>query len=165
MDIILLVIGFLFILLGILGSFLPVIPGPLTGWIGLLLVYLTAAVPTNVRFLTITFFVALGIFLLDNIIPIIGTKKFGGTRSGVIGSTIGLIVGILFLGPFGLILGPFLGAFIGEYITDSNDLAKALKAAVGSLIGFITGVFLKFVTGIIFLYYFIKIVWQYKFSF
>ena len=89
----------------------------------------------------------------------LGTKKFGGTRSGVIGSTIGLVVGLITLGPFGIIIGSFGGAFFGELINDPTHKKAALKAAIGSLIGFISGFLLKLVTAMIFFFYYLKILW------
>jgi len=72
MDIALLIVGFIFMLIGILGSFLPVLPGPPISWIGLLLLNLTQAIPNNWWFLGITLTVALAVFALDYIIPAIG---------------------------------------------------------------------------------------------
>ncbi|WP_298263513.1 DUF456 domain-containing protein [uncultured Lutibacter sp.] len=162
MDIFLLIIGFLFALLGIIGSFLPVLPGPFTSWIGLLLLHLTNVVPLNWTFLGITLAIAILIWLIDYFIPAMGTKKFGGTRYGVIGTMVGLIIGILFLGPFGIIIGPFAGAFIGELIKDANNTKKALKAAFGSFIGFLTSAFIKFVAAVVFTSFYISIFWEYR---
>ncbi len=159
MDIILIIIATLFMLLGIIGSFLPVLPGPLTSWFGLLILHLTDAVPMNWTFLIITLIIALGIWLLDYIIPAMGTKKFGGSKAGMIGTTLGLIVGLIFLGPFGIIIGPFIGAFIGELINKSNS-EKALKAAFGSFLGFLTSAFIKFIVAVIYLGLFIVKVWD-----
>ena len=114
MDIFLVVIAFLCIILGVLGSFLPILPGPPISWVGLLLLYLTDAVPMNRSLIIVTFIVAILIFLLDYIIPAVGTKKFGGSRAGMIGTSIGLIVGLISPIPGGIIIGPFIGAFIGE---------------------------------------------------
>ncbi|MCF6167139.1 DUF456 domain-containing protein [Lutibacter sp.] len=164
MDIFLLIIGFLFALLGIIGSFLPVLPGPLTSWLGLLLLHLTSVVPMNWTFLGITLGIAVIIWIIDYFIPAMGTKKFGGTRYGVIGTMVGLIIGIIFLGPFGIIIGPFLGAYIGEMIQEKNS-GKALKAAFGSFIGFLTSSFLKFIAATIFTGLFISIFWEYKAAF
>lgn len=161
MDITLLIIGFLLMLLGILGSFLPVLPGPPISWLGLLLLHLTKAVHDDWWFLGITAVVALLIFALDYIIPVVGTKKFGGTRAGMIGTTIGLIVGLLAPIPGGIIIGPFLGAFIGE-LSNKADNKTALKAAFGSFLGFLTGTFMKFVVAIIFMGLFIGKAWDYK---
>lgn len=164
MDIFLLILGFLIVLLGIVGSFLPVLPGPLTSWFGLLLLHLTKTVPINYTFLGITLGIAILIWLIDYFIPAIGTKQFGGTRYGVIGTMIGLVLGMLFLGPFGIIIGPFVGAFLGEMIKEQNS-GKALKAAFGSFIGFLTSTFLKFIAAVIFTGFYIAIFWEYKSAF
>ena len=163
MDILLLVLGFILMLTGILGSFLPVLPGTPVSWVGLLLLYLTKAVPDDWWFLGITLVVALVVFAMDYIIPAMGTRKFGGTRSGMIGTTIGLVVAIFFpvLGILGIVIWPFLGAFIGELLNKA-DQKSALKAAFGSFIGFLTGTFLKFVVTVVFLGFFISTAWEYK---
>ena len=151
MDILLTFIGFLFMLVGILGSFLPVLPGPPLSWIGLLLLYLTNAVPNNWLFLGITLAIALMVFTLDYIIPALGTKKFGGSKYGVIGTTLGLLVAIFFpiLGIFGIIIWPFVGAIVGELL-NKTDSKTAVKAAFGSFLGFLTGTFIKFIVAIIY---------------
>lgn len=154
MDIFLIIIAALFMLLGILGSFLPILPGPITSWIGLLLLRLTDSIAVSTTFLVTTFIVAALIWILDYIIPAIGTKKFGGSSYGMVGTTIGLIVGILAPIPGGIIVGPFLGALIGEFL-NKNDSKTAIKAAFGSFIGFITSTFLKFIVAVIFLGLFI----------
>jgi uncharacterized protein YqgC (DUF456 family) len=155
MDIILIIISLLLMLLGIIGSFLPILPGPLTSWVGLLLLHLTDGVPMNKTFLVITFIVALAIWVLDYIIPAMGTKRFGGSKAGMIGTTIGLIVGLLSPIPGGIIIGPFFGALIGELI-NKNDFNKAVKAAFGSFLGFIASTFIKFIIAIIFLGFYIS---------
>lgn len=161
MDISLLIVGFILMLIGILGSFLPVLPGTPLSWFGLLLLHLTKAVPINWWFLGLTGGIALLIFLLDYVIPVMGTKKFGGTRAGMIGTSIGLVVGLLAPIPGGIIIGPFLGAFLGE-LYNKADNKTALKAAFGSFLGFLTGTFMKFVTTIIFLGLFLSKVWEYR---
>lgn len=146
MDIALLILGFILMLVGILGSFLPVLPGPPVSWVGLLLLYLTKAVPDNWWILGGTLVLALGITVLDYVIPAAGTKKFGGSKAGMWGSIIGLLVAIFvpILGPFGIIIWPFVGALVGELLNKA-DQKTAMKAAFGSFIGFLTGTFLKFV--------------------
>jgi uncharacterized protein YqgC (DUF456 family) len=115
------------------------------------------------QFLIFSFCIAVAIFILDNIIPVLGVKKFGGGKASIIGSSIGLIIGILFLGPFGLLIGPFSGAFIGELIVNFNDKKGALKAAYGALIGFFTGVFLKLLIGLAFAFIYIQTLWDFWF--
>jgi uncharacterized protein YqgC (DUF456 family) len=165
MDLFLLILGFLFMILGIIGAFLPVLPGPITGWVGLLLLHLTKAVPKDWPFLGITLAIAVIIYILDYIIPAMGTKKFGGSKYGVYGTTIGLLIGLIFFPPFGIIIGPFAGAFVGELMYDSKDSARALKAAFGSFIGFLFSTGLKFITGLIYLGLFIATAWDYKSAF
>jgi len=160
MDIALLIIGFLLCVLGIVGSFLPVLPGPFTSWIGLLLLHITDIIPQDWTFLGITLAVAILVWVLDYVVPAMGTKKFGGTKYGMIGSSLGLIVGLLFFPPFGIIVGPFAGAFVGELIKDSTETSKALKAAFGSFIGFLAGTFLKFVVSVFFMFFYVRIVWS-----
>jgi uncharacterized protein YqgC (DUF456 family) len=163
MDIVLLVFGFIFMLVGILGSFLPVLPGPTISWIGLLLLYLTKVVPDDWLFLGITLVIALTVFALDYIIPAVGTRKFGGTRAGMLGTMIGLLVALFFpiLGPLGIIIWPFVGALVGELLNKA-DKKTATKAAFGSFIGFLTGTFLKFMVTIVYLGLFIMTAWEYK---
>ena len=156
MDLILEITGLLLAFLGLVGSFLPVIPGPLTSWLGLFLLHQSERIESDSNFLTVTFFIALSVFLVDYIIPALGTKKFGGSKKGIVGATIGVIIGILFLGPLGILIGPFIGAFTGEKLNQTPN-KQAAKAAFGSFIGFITGVFLKFSVALIYCFYFLKI--------
>ena len=95
MDIFLIILAAFFIVLGIIGSFLPILPGPLTSWIGLLIFHFADVVPMNWTFLGLTLFVAITIWILDYIIPAIGTKRFGGSRAGMIGTSIGLILSLI----------------------------------------------------------------------
>ena len=152
MDIALLFIGFLLMLIGMLGSFLPVLPGPPLSWLGLLLLHLTEPVAENWWFLGITLVLALAVTVLDYVIPAAGTKKFGGSKAGMWGSIIGLLVAIFFpiLGPFGIIIWPFVGALVGELSNNATDQKRAWKAAFGSFLGFLTGTFLKFLITLIY---------------
>lgn len=160
MDSLLLLLGFVCMIVGVFGSFMPVLPGLSSCWVGLLLLYLTKAVENNYWVLGITLLVTVIITILDYIIPAKGTKKFGGSSYGVWGTNIGLIVGILSPIPFGVIIGPFVGAFIGEIIYDSKNHKRALKAATGSLLGFLASSFINFLFCITYLGIFISIVWQ-----
>lgn len=162
MDVLLLVLGFMCIILGIFGSFLPVLPGPSISWVGLALLYFTKAVPANYWILGIALLVTVIISVLDYVIPAKGTKRFGGSSYGIWGTNIGLIVGILAPIPFGFIIGPFVGALIGELIYDFKDHNRALKAAAGSFIGFLASSFMKFVVCVMYLGLFVWIVWNYK---
>lgn len=162
MDLLLFTLGFICIIVGIFGSFMPVLPGLSSCWVGLLLLYLTKAVENNYWVLGITLLITIVITVLDYIIPAKGTKKFGGSSYGIWGTNIGLIVGILSPIPFGVIIGPFVGALIGELIYDSKNHKRALKAATGSLLGFLASSFINFMFCIIFLGIFIHITWEYR---
>ena len=163
MDIVLLIIGFFCCILGIFGSFLPVLPGPPVSWLGLLLLILTSAVPNDWWLIVITGVVAFVVVALDYWIPAVGTRKFGGSRAGMIGTTIGLLVAIVFpvLGIAGIVIWPFIGAIIGELINKTGH-KQALRAAFGSFVGFLTGTFLKFVVSMVYLGIFIFRAWDYR---
>ncbi|RZN84226.1 MAG: DUF456 domain-containing protein [Winogradskyella sp.] len=161
MEIIIIIAGLLLMVLGLAGSFLPVLPGPLTSWAGLFVLSYASGINISTTFLIITFIVALIIFILDYIIPAVGTKRFGGSKSGMIGTTLGLIIGLLSPIPFGVIIGPFVGALIGE-LMHKNDVNRATKAAFGSFLGFVTSTFLKFIVAVVYLGLFIVKVINYS---
>jgi uncharacterized protein YqgC (DUF456 family) len=162
MDIFLLILGFLLTLLGLVGSFLPILPGPITGWFGLLLFYSTKIIPSDWTFLGITLAIAILIWVLDYVIPAIGTKRFGGSKYGVYGTTIGLIVGLLSPIPFGILIGAFFGALIGELLYDSKDTNRAIKASFGAFIGFLASATIKFSVATVYVILFLMKFWEYK---
>lgn len=154
MDIVLCLLGLLLMLLGIAGSFLPVIPGPLTSWFGFLAIYFVEGINMSKSFLLITLGIAVFILILDYVIPAMGAKSFGGSKLGMIGTTVGLVIGLFSPIPFGVIIGPFIGALIGE-LMNQNDMKIASRAAFGSFLGFLASTFLKFIVAVIFFGYYI----------
>lgn len=165
MDIFLLILGFLLTLVGIIGSFLPILPGPITGWFGLLLLHITKIIPMNYTFLGITLAIAIFIWILDYIIPALGTKRFGVSKYGMYGTTIGLIIGLLSPIPFGILIGAFFGALLGELIYDSKDTNRATKAAFGAFVGFLASTTIKFSIATVYVVLFIMKFWEYKAEF
>ena len=155
MDIVLIALGVVFIISGILGCVLPVIPGPPLSYIGLLLLHFTKGFQFSERFLILWAIITAAVYALDYIIPAWGTKKFGGSKRGVWGSIIGLVLGLFFFPPFGIIIGPFLGAVVGE-LTAGKDSAAALKSGFGSFLGFLAGTLLKLITSGMMTWYFFK---------
>jgi hypothetical protein len=145
MDYILITLGIILMISGIMGCVLPVLPGPPLSYVGLLLLHFTSSHRFSTRFLIIWAAVTVVVYALDYIIPAMGTKKFGGSKWGVWGSMIGLIVGLFFFPPFGIIAGPFAGAVIGE-LSSGKDSAAALKSGFGSFAGFMAGTLLKLIT-------------------
>ncbi len=162
MDIFLLVLGFVLTLLGIVGSFLPILPGPITGWFGLLLLHSTKIIPMDWTFLGITLAIAILIWVLDYFIPAFGTKRFGGSKYGVYGTTIGLIIGLFSPIPFGILIGAFFGALIGELLYDSKDTNRAIKASFGAFLGFLASATIKFSIATVYVILFIIQFWEYK---
>ncbi len=162
MDIVFVVGGLLLMLIGIIGSVLPVLPGVPISWLGLLTLYFAPSLPFDTVFLTVTGIIALIIYILDYVIPAVGTKKFGGSKAGIWGTTIGLIVGIFTLGPFGILIGPFAGALIGELVVNKTEGPQAMKAATGSFIGFLGSTFIKFIATTTYFGLFIYKVFEHK---
>ena len=144
MDILLSSIGVILILIGLAGCIVPAIPGPPISFFGLLVLHLTKYVQLEQNTLITWAVIAVVVTVIDNVVPIWGTKKFGGTKRGVWGSIIGLLVGMIFFTPFGIIIGPFLGAVLGE-LSAGQEQKKALKAGFGAFIGFLLGTGLKLV--------------------
>jgi uncharacterized protein YqgC (DUF456 family) len=165
MDYLLIILGAICILVGLIGSILPGLPGPPVSYLGLLLIHWTRFAQYSTKMLVIWAIIVLIVAVLDYVVPVWGTKKYGGTKAGVRGSTIGLIVGVILLpmlgivlGPFGLfgiLGGPFIGAWIGERQAGQNS-DKALRAAFGSFIGFLAGTFMKLAVSIVLAFYFVR---------
>jgi uncharacterized protein YqgC (DUF456 family) len=158
MDYTLAVLGSVLVLIGFIGSILPIIPGPPISWAGFLLLKWTRFINKDLEgydtALWVLLFFVVVVTILDYVVPILGTKKFGGSKRGVWGATIGVVVG-LFFGPLGIIIGPFLGAYIGEISTGKKD-REALKAAWGSFVGFLMGVGMKLMTCGAILFFYIR---------
>lgn len=131
------------LIVGLLGCIVPMIPGPPLAYIGMLCLHFTDNVQFSATQLIVWGILVALTLVLDYVVPIIGTKLFGGTKYGKWGSLIGSILGMFIL-PWGILLGPFLGAFIGELIGNQGS-SDALKSGVGSFLGFIVGTGLKVV--------------------
>ena len=149
----LLALGITLIIVGFIGCIVPVLPGPPISFLGMLTLEYTKWGPFNSDLLWTFGFIAIAVTALDYIVPIWGTKKFGGSKVGIWGAALGLLVG-LFFGPLGIILGPFIGAYIGE-LTQKTESDKAFKAAFGSFIGLLLGIGLKLIASGFMTYYFV----------
>src|SRR5688500_18182201 len=116
MDWLLVTIALICVIIGVIGSIIPGVPGTPVSYIGFLCFHFSSPVNRISVWVHVVFILLIvGVVILDYIIPIIGTKKFGGSKYGTWGSTVGLIVG-LFFGLPGMIIGPFVGAFVFELI-------------------------------------------------
>ncbi len=163
MDLLLILLAMLCLILGVIGSFVPVLPGPPLSWIGLLLLQCTSAVPFNYWFLGSTALIALGATALDYYLPALGTKKYGGSKKGVWGAILGLLFALFFpiLGPFGFLIWPFVGAFVGEMSHQKNQ-SQAFRAALGSFMGFLAGTLLKLLISLAYSGLFAQQLWRYR---
>ena len=155
MDYILIGFGIVLMLIGILGCLLPFIPGPPLNYIGLLFLHFTSKHQFETNFIILWAVITVVVYGIDMVIPVWGTKQFGGSKRGVWGSIIGLLAGFFFFPPFGIIIGPFAGAVIGELSTGKNS-SEALKSGFGSFLGFLTGTILKLVVSGMMTWYFFK---------
>ena len=146
------IIAFVLLILGLLGSIIPGLPGPPLSFIGILLIHFFTGTQFSTSFLLSWAVIIILVFLLDYFMQVWGVKKFGGGRKAILGTFLGLFMGLLFP-PVGLLIGPFCGAFIGALIEVRGDYNRALKVALGSFIGFFTGTILKLVISSVLFYY------------
>ncbi len=154
MESILIILGALFILAGLIGSFLPVVPGLPFSYAGLLMLQFTTAPPFTLRFMIVWAVIVVMIQFLEQIASVAGAKKMGASIYGIWGSIAGAILGFIFFPPFGIIFGPIAGAFIGELL-HKKPPAIAMKAAMGAVLGFFISTFIKVLAALIMAYYFV----------
>lgn len=148
------------LLVGLIGTVLPVLPGPPIAWAGLLSAHFSSYSQIELWILIATGIAAVFVTVMDNIFPSIMTKKAGGSKAATWGCTIGLVVAF-FLGPLFILIAPFVGAYIGELIHDSSDSKRALKAAFGAFKGFLLGTGIKIITVMCFIWLFLwSIFWR-----
>ena len=157
---VLIVVAILLALVGLVGAVVPGIAGTPFSFLALLTLSFVRGIDYSTKFLLIMGLIGAVVFALDYVVPIWGTKKLGGTKAGVRGSTIGLFLGlfITFVFPVGFIavlLGPFIGAYIGEKSAGTED-HKAWRAAFGSFVGFLLGTGIKTIYACACIFYVVK---------
>ena len=152
-DVAFIALGAILLLIGFVGSIIPVLPGVACAYAALWTLYPTSYALTGERLL-VGGIVASVVIVLDYVVPALGAKKFECSRWGVFGCMAGTIVG-LFFAPFGIILGPFLGAVAGELIA-GKALSAAMRGGIGALLGFLVGVVLKFAACALFTWWFVQ---------
>lgn len=152
MSVLLIVLAVLCVLVGIAGCILPVLPGPPLSFVALLLMRWSGAAEFDSRFLTIWGLATLAVTVLDYLLPAWLARRFGGSKQAARGSLVGLIVGMVFFPPAGLIVG----AFVGELIHDGSDKLRALRVAVSSFAAFILGTGMKLAVSLAIGFYVIR---------
>jgi uncharacterized protein YqgC (DUF456 family) len=140
---VLILITSLMILIGLLGIFLPFLPGVPIAWLGIFIyAYFTNFETLPLLTVLIFFLLTLLTIVLDFVAPLIGAKKYQASSQGILGASLGLILGIFVFGPLGIILGPLAGAFFGEILA-GKESSQALRSASGTLIGLLVGSLIK----------------------
>ena len=140
-------------IVGLLGAVVPILPGTLLSFAGMVCAYLLPASQLSSNQLWLWGAVSAVVIILDYILPAYFSKLMGGSKAGITGATIGVFAGMIFFGPIGIILGPFLGAVIGELVNQQQPLDKAVAVGFGSLLSFIAGTGLKLIAGGFMMYY------------
>ncbi len=140
------IVALLLSVVGVVGCVVPILPGVPICYVGILLCQWVEPIFSTEQ-LVLWGVAAVGVTLLDNFLPAVMTKKFGGSKAATRGSLVGIVVG-LFAGPVGIILGPFFGALIGELTHDGSNSARAFKVAFGSFAAFLCGTGVKLVVAI-----------------
>lgn len=151
MNYVLIIIAFFLVLLGLVGAIVPGIAGPPFSFLGLLAISFLKETGFPIWFLVVMGIIGVAAFVLDYLVPMWGTKIFGGSKAGARGCLIGTLVGLLLsiiasaftsFGFIALLLGSFFGAYIGEKIARTPE-RKAWRAALGSFLGFLIGTVIK----------------------
>ncbi len=143
MDILLVILGAICVIIGLLGSVIPILPGSPISYVGLLLLLLVDGCTYTPTFMLIMLAVVVIKQVLDYYIPIWGIKKYGGSKYGQWGGVLGLLLGLFFM-PWGLILGPFVGAVVAEMLAGKTH-EESIKAGFGSFVGTLLTVVLSMV--------------------
>ena len=136
------------IVLGLAGTVLPVLPGTLLVWGGIVL---GAWIDdfTRVSGTTVAVVSALGVLAwgLDYAAGLMGAQKAGASRLALVGAAVGTVVG-LFMGLVGVLFMPLVGAAVGEYLAQRNH-TRAARVGVATWIGVMVGLIAKVVISFI----------------
>lgn len=155
-DIISWILIILCFIVAFVGTFYPIIPSVVFMLLGYVVygLFFSFSELTWIFWVIQILFVAL-LFSADMAANAFGVKKFGGTKAGVWGSTIGLLFGPFIIPVAGILIGPFIGAVIAELIVTRLGFKQAIKSGLGSLIGFLTSSVVKIIILVIMLIVFV----------
>ncbi len=154
--IVLIILGVVCLIVGIIGCVVPGLAGPPFSFLALILLSIAKRwEPFSSTFLIAMAAVTIIVTALDYIVPAAGAKKYGASKFGFWGAILGMIVGIIYLPPLGMIIGAFIGAFVGELLIGKQNSA-ALKAGLGVFVGIMIGILLKLIASGVMTFYFIK---------
>ena len=143
-------------IVGLVGCILPVIPGPPLSWAGMLLVWLTHPEGMTSGLLIAWLVVTVVVTILDYVAPSWITTKTGGSKAAGRGAFVGLILGLWFFPPWGMIAGSFLGALVAEVIVEGKAVTDSVAPAFGSFLGFLLSTGLKLTASGVMLFFIFK---------
>ncbi len=154
-ETLLLIVGLIIAIAGIIGCIIPALPGPPLNFIALIFVELLNDSIFSAKLLIIYLLLTILITVLDYILPSIGSKAFGVSKYGVWGSFAGMIIGMIFFPPFGMILGIIIGAITGELLAGKSN-SEALKAGWATFAISIFMIVAKLSLSLLMTYHFVK---------
>ena len=153
-----LIIAIILFIAGLIGTILPLLPGPILIYAGMLLYgFMTGFATLDAYFFLLQGLVLAVIFSIDYLASAVGTRRFGGSKQAAWGAIIGTILGVVLLGPLGIVLGPFIGA-VGAELVRGISVNESLRIGFGTLIGILGGTVLKLgIEVMMIIYFFIRI--------
>lgn len=153
---ILITVAFIIAFIGLIYPIIPSVLFILAGFLLYGIFYSFADLPWWFWVIEILFVVLL--FGADTVSNLFGVKKFGGSKAGMWGSTIGLLIGPFILPFAGILIGPFLGAVVAELIVERRSIKEALYSGIGSVVGFLTSIVTKGIVQIIMIILFLLVI-------
>jgi len=156
LEIIIFIFGLILNIVGFVGCFIPILPGPTLNLLSIFLLQFTQTSPKfSMTQLSLFTFATLVVLIIDNFLPIMTARAYGSSLKGTVGASIGLFVGFFFFPPFGMIVGAFIGAFIGELLSKKKN-KEAIKAGLATTLGFVFGAGAKLAVAGVLSFYFVK---------
>ena len=156
MEMVLVIIAFALLVAGLLGAVLPVLPGPPLSFVGLLMMHFSGYGGFTFVFLLVWALITVAVTIMDYVLPSYMARRFGGSHAAAIGSFLGLLAGLFFFPPWGLVFGSFLGALAGELVHNGANGVKAFKIALGAFLAFIVGSGAKLAVSAVMLFYAVR---------
>lgn len=156
MDVFLSILAALFAVVGLLGCIVPMLPGPPMSYAAMILVACCSYSDLGWTTMVVFFIITVAVTVLDFLLPAWMALRFGGSRAGEIGATVGMIAGFFVFPPVGILLGPFVGAVVGELVVNREDTSRAMRVGFGAFMSFIVGTGLKLIASLVMLVYVFK---------
>ncbi|MHC4971849.1 MAG: DUF456 domain-containing protein [Planctomycetota bacterium] len=156
LSVLLIVLGIVLLVVGFVGCILPIVPGPPIAFLALICTSIDQgwAAYSPLEWAVLGALVA-AVTVLDFLVPMMGAKRYGASRTAIWVSVVGMVVGLFLFPPFGMLVGAFVGAFLGELMAGKGS-AEALQPAWGVFVGTVVGTGLKLAVCAVIAYYFVE---------